>query len=528
MIERSTDFQNGGERPPTIPFPEAVHGQALRRLPIRSQSSLHHIFPDLHQHTAIQLQRRGVRFATNLESSWESLVNSCSRFAKLVVYRLLRRPYDTVERMVTREIQSRSRQQVVASPHEFGQRQIWRHRVRKSPKVPAHGQMEPGTSRQILSRIFGRDHRLLAGNGGEARGSPAERAAALHPHQPQAKGNVHKFNWFSHMWNHQQPHLYENQTQLEYDMMLNKNFGKEHGIPTDSGYSVAPHHSGVYPVHEALYAAWKKVWNIKVTSTEEYPHLRPARLRRGFIHRGIMNPCQDPRHKKIWSHNKTCDQLPRFLVIGPQKTGTTALYTFLSMHPNISSNIHSPETFEEIQFFNGRNYYKGLAWYMDFFPVSKNTTSQYFFEKSATYFDGELVPKRAHALLPQAKLVTILISPAKRAYSWYQHMRSHQDPVALNYSFYDVITASDTAPKVLRDLRNRYDPKKGFFCQVKSSAQGDATACLGKSKGRIYPPMEQRAYKFLQVSPVQFKNLDVKIFNFTNSYYRKYIFFSQN
>ncbi|BET01250.1 Heparan sulfate N-deacetylase [Nesidiocoris tenuis] len=473
--------------------------------------------------------------------------------------------------------------------------------------------------------------------------------------------NVHKFNWFSHMWNHQQPHLYENQTQLEYDMMLNKNFGKEHGIPTDSGYSVAPHHSGVYPVHEALYAAWKKVWNIKVTSTEEYPHLRPARLRRGFIHRGIMvlprqtcglfthtimidrypggrekldesiqggelfqtvvynpinifmshmsnygndrlalytfesvikflrcwtnlkltsapphalaekyfnmypeeadpvwgNPCQDPRHKKIWSHNKTCDQLPRFLVIGPQKTGTTALYTFLSMHPNISSNIHSPETFEEIQFFNGRNYYKGLAWYMDFFPVSKNTTSQYFFEKSATYFDGELVPKRAHALLPQAKLVTILISPAKRAYSWYQHMRSHQDPVALNYSFYDVITASDTAPKVLRDLRNRclnpgrysqhlerwllyypqqqlhiidgeqlrinpveimdqlqkflkivpqyeysthlrYDPKKGFFCQVKSSAQGDATACLGKSKGRIYPPMEQRAYKFLQ------------------------------
>lgn len=49
------------------------------------------------------------------------------------------------------------------------------------------------------------------------------------------------------------------------------------GIPTDSGYSVSPHHSGVYPVHELLYTAWKKVWNIRVTSTEEYPHLRPAR-----------------------------------------------------------------------------------------------------------------------------------------------------------------------------------------------------------------------------------------------------------
>lgn len=54
------------------------------------------------------------------------------------------------------------------------------------------------------------------------------------------------------------------------------------------GYAVAPHHSGVYPVHVQLYEAWKQVWGIKVTSTEEYPHLKPARYRRGFIHSGIM------------------------------------------------------------------------------------------------------------------------------------------------------------------------------------------------------------------------------------------------
>ena len=63
---------------------------------------------------------------------------------------------------------------------------------------------------------------------------------------------------------------------------------QEHGIPPDMGYAVAPHHSGVYPVHSQLYEAWKSVWNIKVTSTEEYPHLRPARYRRGFIHNGIQ------------------------------------------------------------------------------------------------------------------------------------------------------------------------------------------------------------------------------------------------
>jgi heparan sulfate N-deacetylase/N-sulfotransferase NDST2 len=90
------------------------------------------------------------------------------------------------------------------------------------------------------------------------------------------------------MWNHQQPHLYDNLTVLMNDMILNKEFGKAKGIPLDSGYSVSPHHSGVYPAHELLYQAWKNVWNVRVTSTEEYPHLRPARLRRGFIHRNIM------------------------------------------------------------------------------------------------------------------------------------------------------------------------------------------------------------------------------------------------
>lgn len=108
------------------------------------------------------------------------------------------------------------------------------------------------------------------------------------------------------MWNHQQPHLYENVTHLQLDMALNKQFAKDHGIPTGSGYSVSPHHSGVYPVHEGLYEAWKRVWNIKVTSTEEYPHLRPARLRRGFIHRNIMVTLPDSVYRPPTSGAISC------------------------------------------------------------------------------------------------------------------------------------------------------------------------------------------------------------------------------
>lgn len=34
------------------------------------------------------------------------------------------------------------------------------------------------------------------------------------------------------------------------------------------GYSVSPHHSGVYPIYNSLYKLWKKIWNVSVTSTE--------------------------------------------------------------------------------------------------------------------------------------------------------------------------------------------------------------------------------------------------------------------
>lgn len=42
----------------------------------------------------------------------------------------------------------------------------------------------------------------------------------------------------------------------------------------------------------------------------------------------------------------------------------------------------------------------------------------------------------------------------------------------------------------------RYDPRKGFFCQV---INGDHTKCLGKSKGRRYPMMDAQSAKYLQV-----------------------------
>ena len=57
---------------------------------------------------------------------------------------------------------------------------------------------------------------------------------------------------------------------------------------------------------------------------------------------------------------------------------------------------------------------------MQFFPNDATAEGKVVFEKSANYFDAKYAPMRAHALLPRAKLITILTNPAKRAYSWYQ------------------------------------------------------------------------------------------------------------
>ena len=62
---------------------------------------------------------------------------------------------------------------------------------------------------------------------------------------------------------------------------------------------------------------------------------------------------------------------------------------------------------------------------------------------------------RVSSLLPKAKLIAILHDPVKRAYSWYQHMRAHNDPTALNYNFSQVIQATpQSLDKKLLSLRD--------------------------------------------------------------------------
>ena len=138
-------------------------------------------------------------------------------------------------------------------------------------------------------------------------------------------------------------------------MYDNLHFSKEHDIPVNNQYSVAPHHSGVYPVHEDLYQGWKQIWNIEVTSTEEYPHLRPAHLRRGFIHKNIKVL---PRQTcGLFTKNLYYDQYPN----GPsvleksiqggelfQTIVNNPISIFMTHMPNYAFDRLAPYTFESV------------------------------------------------------------------------------------------------------------------------------------------------------------------------------------
>ncbi|TKR92557.1 hypothetical protein L596_007187 [Steinernema carpocapsae] len=468
-----------------------------------------------------------------------------------------------------------------------------------------------------------------------------------------------EFKWFPHMWRHNHVHEH-NLTFLEAIMSQNKLFALSMKLPLLEGYAVSPQHTGVYPVYSSLYKAWKIVWNISVTSTEQYPHFFHCSQRRGFTYENISvlprqtcglythtyffhsypdglakfkqnifggdlfttilhnqfsifmthqqnfandrlgsytfqnalsfikcwtnmnmewieptktsqryfamypaekkliwtNPCVDSKHVKILPPEFNCTKLrfPNVIIVGPQKTGTTALSTFLSLHPNVSTNVKIEGSFEEMQFLSGGNHYKnGPVWYSQQFEPNITPDTTVVFEKTANYFDNSFAPQAAFALMPNATIVVILMDPTMRTYSWYQHLLAHNNSVASSMTLpqllnstqkdgaatykvrqrcitagryaYHLLRWLDYYPseqlllldaeqlrldpaKVLNELVSRlalppnvdysdvlrFDSSKRFFCIFE---KGKSRRCLGKGKGRTYPALDDKSQRML-------------------------------
>ena len=103
---------------------------------------------------------------------------------------------------------------------------------------------------------------------------------------------------------------------------------------------------------------------------------------------------------------------PSFLVIGAQKSATTALFDLLAMHPLVLAPVSASV---QVHYFDDFHDF-GPAWYRSHFPLMR-PVFRITGEASPSYMFHRLAPRRAAAFDPGMKLVAILRDPVERALS---------------------------------------------------------------------------------------------------------------
>jgi hypothetical protein len=101
--------------------------------------------------------------------------------------------------------------------------------------------------------------------------------------------------------------------------------------------------------------------------------------------------------------------LPDFLIIGAQKSGTSAIWHCLTDHPDVG------KTQKEKNFFNF-GWDEGLKFYSEMFVKGKLNG-----DATPGYLFMSVVPQRVKETIPNAKFIVSLRNPIDRAYSQYNH-----------------------------------------------------------------------------------------------------------
>jgi len=131
-----------------------------------------------------------------------------------------------------------------------------------------------------------------------------------------------------------------------------------------------------------------------------------------FTNSGVQYSSQSPAKEKTGN-------LPDFVIIGAQKSSTSALRHNLDKHPDVfmAHNLDRKAS-REIHFFNiDHQWDRGIDWYRNLFPYNERIQG----EKSPNYINIPLAHERMHQVIPDAKLILLLRNPVNRAYSHWNH-----------------------------------------------------------------------------------------------------------
>jgi hypothetical protein len=109
-------------------------------------------------------------------------------------------------------------------------------------------------------------------------------------------------------------------------------------------------------------------------------------------------------------------ELPRFLIVGPPRTGTSWLHAVLREHANL------PSPTKETRFFD-LHFEKGINWYLCHYP--KAIEGHPRGEIAPTYFGSSRARERIAQLIPDVKLAFIFRNPVDRLISLYRLKRAY-------------------------------------------------------------------------------------------------------
>jgi len=130
----------------------------------------------------------------------------------------------------------------------------------------------------------------------------------------------------------------------------------------------------------------------------------------------LPDPVRAVLRNAVWTYGRATSAvrpLPDFLILGAQKAGTTALYSYLRRHPSITG-----PSWKEVSYFD-RHYARGEAWYRGNFPNKARTRGKLVGEASPSYLFHPLGPQRVRELVPEARLIALVRDPVDRAHSHY-------------------------------------------------------------------------------------------------------------
>ena len=144
-------------------------------------------------------------------------------------------------------------------------------------------------------------------------------------------------------------------------------------------------------------------------------------------------------------------RMPRLIIAGAMKAGTTSLFEYLNGHPQLSPSLE-----KEIHYFD-MHFHRGTGWYARQFPRPRGAGGAQAlpFESSPYYLFEPRVPNRIRAVVPDVKLVVLLRDPVDRAFSHYHNNRRLGRE---NLVFEDAIAAEESR-LAGEEERLRADPR---------------------------------------------------------------------